>query len=462
MGSKLAILICLFLSSFAACAQGREIRSVEEALRLGDQAVLNGQDPAAEVFYRRASALAPKLAAPTVRLGEILYAQSRYREALETFERASLLRKDAGTKKFLEFAIQKMNVMKPLLDRIEKAAESGDAALLDRLHTEAAERMARGVAFMALVGPHLETLLKNDPGNVKILRSLAEGYYASSDPAKAFGYYKKLSRSSRPDTVFYKRLGDVAVNVGDYDEARLSYKKALRAAVLAHDANQIRELKKMIRALPVFSSQIEAMILSEDHGGAFRELRKYLARNPSHPWAVVQMGRIYEAMGRLGQAENLYLQAIRWRYEEPNAHYALGRFYLLKKKKFEKALEEFKLFRVTLSESADLVTDEDQRKKMDGYLRDATRSIATIYLEVLREPKMAEAELENLVKSDDADARDHYSLGVAYLRNRKKTSAYQAFKKAIDIDPKSEAAKDAEEVIGTLRAASRKGFEVEA
>jgi tetratricopeptide (TPR) repeat protein len=120
------------------------------------------------------------------------------------------------------------------------------------------------------------------------------------------------------------------------------------------------------------------------------------------------------------------------------------------------------LCRVTLNDRVVLATDESELKKMNESLRDATRSIGYIYLEVLRQPKMAEAEYASLVKNGNGDVRDYYNLGVAYLRNRKKTSAYQAFKKTVDLDPESEEGKDAQEAIEKMLAASREGFQVEA
>ncbi len=454
--------IYIFLLSFISCVEAREIRSAEEVMRLGDRSFLNERYAEAENFYVQASELHPKDAAPAVHLGELFYAQARFEEARQMFEKAVTLKKNPPTRKFLNAALPKINQSQELLQQIEKATREKNLPELDRLHAIAAERMAEVPSFMALLGPHLDYLSKRYPEDERILQTLAEGYFSSGNPAKAFGYYKKLIKKTRPDMELYKRFGDTAVNVGDYDEARLSYKKALREAVRHRDVPRIREYKKWTHKLPIFTRQIDAKIQAEDYEGAFRELRKCLTRNPTHSWAIVQMGRIYEEIGRLSQAQTLYQQAIRWHEEDPNAHYALGRFYLFKKKKFEKALEEFKLFRALLSDLGNPSDNPNDQKKLQEYARDATRSIASIYLTVLREPKMAVIELENLKKSGNFDAEDYYDLGVAYLQSNKKPSAYQDLKKAIEKDPKSEAAKNAESLIESLREVSREGFEVEA
>ena len=454
-------LFLFFLLSFSCEIEAREIRTASEALRLADTAFLNEQYEKSEDYYRRAIELAPKQAVLAIRLGQLFYTQSRYTEAEQIFEEADALKKDRLTQRFLTTVIQKMKEEKTLLEQIETALRNNETGILRGLHEQAARRLGRSPALMALVAPHWEYLLKTNPKNPAVLRSLAEGYFSSSDPAKAFIYYKKLTKESPPDPGLYRRFGDTAVNVGAYDEARLAYKKALRAAVRSRRADERLDLKKMIHALPAFSDRIDALIRDEEYAAAFRELRKCLARNPSHPWAVVQMGRIYEELGRLGQAERLYLKAIQWRYEDPSAHYALGRFYLYKKKKFEKALEEFKLFRVLLNENLTLTMDESLQKKLIEHWRDSTRSIAYLYLEILGQPKNAVTELQHLTQRGVAEAKDYYNLGVAYWRMQRRNDAYQALKKVIQIDPKSEVAKDAQQLIDSIRSISKEGFEVE-
>ena len=66
------------------------------------------------------------------------------------------------------------------------------------------------------------------------------------------------------------------------------------------------------------------------------------------------------------------------------------------KKESEKALDEFKMSRMLLDESIEWTENEAQRKKMSEYLRETTRSIAYVYLGILRQPKLAIAELKTL------------------------------------------------------------------
>ena len=462
MVSKFFAFFSLVSFLFVSDAGAREVRTAGEAFRLGETAFLNEQYDKSEAYYRRAMEIEPQLAAPVIRLGELYYAQNRYRDAGDMFELADLLKKDRFTKKFLAIAMQKMKDQSSLLERIENATKENNRGLLAELHAEAARRMGEPPTWMALVAPHLEYLSKADGKNPEVLRTLADGYFSSSDPVKAFVQYKKLLKQVPVDGVLLERYADTAVNVGAYDEARLSYKKAMRLAMRSGQVDKIRTLKKTIHSLPAFSDRIDAFVRSEDYLEAFRELRKYLVRNPTHPWAVVQMGRIYEELGHPAQAERLYQKAIQWRPEDPGAHYAMGRYHLYKKKQFEKALEEFQLFRTLLSENVGLTMDESMKKKLAEHLRDATRSIAYVNLEVLGHPKIAAAELEKITRSGTAEAKDYYDLGVAYWRMQKRSAAYQALQKVIQMDPKSEIAKDANQLIESIRLMSRQGFEVQA
>ena len=439
--------IFLFALIWVWPAQAREFKSFEEVMRLGDRAYLNDKYGRAEMYYARAILFKPDQAIPVLRLGVSYYAQGRYAECLAQFQKASKLKKDPSSKEFLKAAIEKITNAQDLLARLEKATVEKDLVLQIQLNQDAFKKMIEAPVFMQFVEPHLRFLLNMDPSNSDILNFLAEGHYSSSDPSKAFLYTKQLVKGSRADLNLYKRYGDTAVNVGAYDEARLAYKKALRQAVRQNDEKEMNELKKLIRALPVFSSQIEELIQSENYAAAFRQLRKRLVRNSSDSWAIVQMGRIYEEVNRSWLAGNLYRQAVQAHYEDPNVHYALGRFYLLKKKEFEKAMEEFRLFRELLLENKELVSGETSLKEIQKNADEVTRYIVYIYLEILKKPKLAEMEMEALVKNTNAEARDYYSLGVIYLRNEKQLSAYQAMKKVIALDPDSEWGREAKQIV---------------
>ena len=307
------VLLLIFFLGCAVSAQARQVRSADEALRLGDEAFLNGQYSKAEEYYRLIWRADPGQAVPIVRLGQLYYAQGHYALARRTFEAALALKKDPPLQKFLQSALQKMKSAGPLLEEIEKASEKKDDASLRRLHAEAARRMSGGSALMVLVAPHVEYLLAENPSDTRLLKFLADGYFMSGDSMRAFLYTKKLARRA-PQEALYRRLGDIAVNVGATDEARISYKQALREAVRQGRRQDTAELKKLVHALPAFSAKIDALIESEEYEAAFRQLRKCLVRNPSNSWALVKMGTIYERIGRLGQAESLYQKAVLWRY----------------------------------------------------------------------------------------------------------------------------------------------------
>ncbi len=462
-------MVIKFLAVFFLCALpmnpsafAREIKSAEEALRLGDTALMNGLHDKSEQYYLRAAELKPKDAAPVLRLASYSYEVMKFNDAKRLWDKAARLKRDKTTQKLLALLLKKISEAEPTLTALERAYSLGDTAKVWSLQKQAATLMSQEPVLMVLLAPHLKYLLAQEPQNLRILSALAEGYYLSSDPTHAYFYYKDLVTLAPPQLVLYERFAEVAVLVGAFDEARLAYKKALRQAVLAGDTDAIRRMLDVQKKLPTFSDKIDVLVENKSYSEAFKELRKCLSRNPSHPWAVLQMARLYQELGRLGQAEKLYRQALEWRPEDPSAHYTLAQFYLYQKKDFELALAEFKEARVLLAENRSLSSKPSDDKKWKEGIRGATRAIYGVYLEVLRKPRSAALEIEWLVKKEWAEAQDYYALGVAYTRLQKRSSAYQSFKKVIELDPKSEAAKDAEAIIETIRSESKKGFPLEA
>ncbi|MBI4353334.1 MAG: tetratricopeptide repeat protein, partial [Candidatus Omnitrophica bacterium] len=144
---------------------------------------------------------------------------------------------------------------------------------------------------------------------------------------------------------------------------------------------------------------------------------------------------------------------VEMRPEYPAGHYYLGRFYLLKKQKYEEAIEELKLFKYWIKEGISRVEEAKTKEAQHKNFINASRYIAYVYLEVLNKPAHAVRELEGLVHGMPVDDPEvYYDLGAAYLRDKKRISAYQAFQKALSMNPKEELKKKAEEAIEVIRA----------
>ena len=427
------------------------------ALRLGDAASFYKKADKAIEYFQFAAEQKPKEAEPHVRLGQQFYEMGRYEQAKAEFKRASNLKMAASTREFLKAALQEMDVYETLFKEIEKTKDPKKKLYL---HLKVGESMTKtGKFYMALAGPHFESVLETQADNVDLVRFLAEGYFNSSNSRKAEVYYKKLNQLAPRSVSFHERLAECSLSNGDTDTARKSYKRALREAI-REGALPVKkaEIKKLIQSLPERSDQTEFLIEEKRFDEALSILRQTLALNPGDVSTMTRMGRVVEEMGQEGQAERLYQEALRLQPENPAPHYYWARFLLLKKKKYEDAIDEFKFFQDCVSEQLYPLEDAKMIESEKKNLVETSRYIAYIYLEILQQPAEAIQELESLKPDEIKSADVFYDLGIAYLRAKKRSSAFTCFKKVIVLDPKSEQAKEAENAIDFIHKHSDDGM----
>ena len=425
--------VFLFLLFFCPQVHADADADFEEALRLGDEAAFYKKFDKGRDYFEFAAQKKPKEAEPHVRLGQLFYEMGRYAQAKEEFNRANGLKKGPSTKEFLKAALEEMNVYEGFLKEIEKTNDPQKRLLL---HLRVGESMMKtGKFYMTLAGPHFEWALDSEPANAELLRLLAEGYFNSSNPRKANLYYKKLIQLEPRSADFHERLAECSVSLGNYDEARKCYKRALRESLRESPAgNKATELKKLIQSLPRNDDTLPA-------------LRQRLALNPSDVSTITRMGHVYEQMGQDGQAEHLYQEALKMRPEDPAAHYYWAEFLLLKKKRYEDAIDEFKYFQDCVRERVTPLEDPRMIEEEKKELISTSLYIAQIYREVLQQYPEAIQEIESLKPDEIKNADVYFDLGVSYLRAKKRISAFSCFKKVIALDPKSERAKEAENAI---------------
>ncbi|MEI8345816.1 MAG: tetratricopeptide repeat protein, partial [Candidatus Omnitrophota bacterium] len=415
-----------------------------EAMRFADRfAALDKFDQAA-AYYQQAARLSPGRAEPEVRLGILEYGRGRYGRARDHFDRAVGLKTDGRTRPFLNTALDWMKHDADLLAQIERSSAAGaQSTELAELHRRAAEQLAQGKVYMGLLWPHLDYLARADTdGAVRYWRVLADGFFQSSDPIRALPYYRKVVAASKPSVPLYERLAECLVNTGFFDEAGVNYRKALREAVRRKQTSEIRRIHKLIGRLPRSSQLVLRLLEDEEYEAAYKELKRFTTLNPSDPWAMTMMGSVYEEIGYAWQAERLYRKAIKNFPEYPGAHYAMGRYYLLKKKDTQKALEELKRFKEALSEARAWIEPPNQIKVIEENNLQAVRHLVYIYAQVLKEPQKALAELEGYlqgcVENAPENAEIYFDLGCVYWELKKRTMAFQAFRKTIELKPDSD------------------------
>ncbi len=130
--------------------------------------------------------------------------------------------------------------------------------------------------------------------------------------------------------------------------------------------------------------------------------------------------------------------------KEASAHFFAGRNYFLKRE-YDKTVEELKRYKDIMKA---LPRMDEKTKKM--YINDLFY-LSEVYFTLKRYPE-ARYELEEIIRLSPKEPDAYYNLGVYYyIYERSRSKAYTNFKKAIDMDPSSEAAKNANYAIEFIR-----------
>ncbi|MBI3802227.1 MAG: tetratricopeptide repeat protein [Nitrospirae bacterium] len=179
--------------------------------------------------------------------------------------------------------------------------------------------------------------------------------------------------------------------------------------------------------------------LQEDYNEAIASFKKTLSIDPKFSDAHNYLGKTYEAQGKLDQAVSEYQEALKNpQYdtpEKPNLN--LGMVYI-KQGKYDQAIRSLQTaVRLTPPGSPALIA-VSQNELGKAYLQTGKfkESIAS-YQEAIR------------LVPNYLDA--HLNLASAYLKEGSKGLAAGAFKKVVDLSPKSPQAKEAQKFLDALR-----------
>ena len=440
-----------------------EAKNFEEALKLGDEAFYFKEYKDSEAYYKLALEKKPHEVSAIIRLGQFYYATGDYKKSREKFEEAHalyqspiarLFKKESLSKLYIDAALKQLADGWSTLQAIEEENKKAkpDILRLVSLHYKIVENRPREKSYLALVGPHLEFILEKDPENESLLKYLAAAYYFSSDPVQASVFFEKIVKIYPSDFVWRERLAESLIAASRFDQAKHEYKVAMRLAYAQNLRPKMKEILKLIEALPPSMDQALMHIKNKEYNKALTELKPRLARHPGDVAAIVALGSAYEGLNDNQKAERLYSRASQLDPNYPEIHFYLGRFYLLKKKKFEKAVTELKTYREKMVKVLSRIKDPAGQKEANKNLVQSTRYLAYIYGSILKEPEKSLWELKKAEQLDGENPEVLYDLGVAYLNTKKKMSAYQAFKKVMELaEPESEIYQAAENAVSYIR-----------
>ncbi len=211
----------------------------------------------------------------------------------------------------------------------------------------------------------------------------------------------------------------------------------------------------------------------KDYERAIVEFQRAIKTDPKNKNSYYALGIINDMMGKYADAEKNYKQAVDLDSEFSEAYNALGVVYYKQQrwkdaqKAFQKALENkvYSTPHVPYLNLGDMyMAQREYGKAVESY-RESKRLVnqdITVYklgtaLLAAGSVKEAISELQEGTTMSPKNAEMHQALGLAYLKDGNKRSALGEFRRVVEIAPKTDSARTAQDYITTIeRDAARK------
>ena len=407
------------------------------------------------VLFMTAKPLFAKPDDPDVQAALKNYRHNRYALALKYFKTAEKAHLDEKTAEFVRSSVGTMEELLSSFREIErdeallrrKGNDRAFASLVAEEHHRLGAALTKKKFYLILVEPHLKRAAILNPDDVQINFDLANTYYVGMQYQKAIDNYEKVIKLLPKDVAAYKLAGDAAVALGYFDRAKKFYSDVLKVnkkAVFRLEKEDVEKLEKVSRTLPETYKDISELLKAGNDQEAEVLLKKRLSLNPSDYIAITQLGNIYEERGDRKMALKLYKSAIKVAPDYPVAHLLLGRLHYLMRK-YDNAISELRIFK----EKMKLLPAMDKETR-DMYIN-SLYYLAEVYY-TLKRYNDYRTEIDEILALDPDEQDAHYALGIYYyVYEHSRSKAYNSFKKAIEIDPNTSAAKSAEGAIDFMR-----------
>lgn len=350
---------------------------------IGRVEAAQGNEQEAEFVYQKALILEPNNGTALAGMGELRLKQKRYAEAEAYYEQ---LQKHYPNDTWIKNSIEAARDA-PLLDRIEALEKKEQWAEAEHLYLE---------------------LIQKEPHNAD----------------------------------FYHRLGQIYVNLKQFDKAVDAYQEALTLKPEANYTRTALGITYLMRyestapsnaATTSYKLQDAAQysFLFNDLMEAEKLLQEAVKREPKNSEALVGLGRIEVVKGHKERAEEYYLQAIASTEKNDTALSYLGEL-LLKEKRYLEAMEVYCELLMREPETLWIQNAYDNAK--DGPYLDYAR-----WLEDWNEYDDAKDVYLQILMSSPNNIDRYLALGQAYVSLEEYDYAIATYLKGLEIDPESAA-----------------------
>jgi tetratricopeptide (TPR) repeat protein len=304
----------------------------------------------------------------------------------------------------------------------EDKAEADLKAAMDIAPRDAQAYLMLGeIRFSQKKYPESEALfeqaLQYDPNSLVAMRGLLNGYLLKKQSAQAMDRLNAQIAKNPRNSGFYDMLALLQVQNKKLDQATLSAQKAIE---LNPDDGE---------AVAIYA-QLQAA--RGQAPNALRAWEKWSQDHPGNAGALAILGSLEESAGDKKKAEDYYKKALQIKSDQPVAANNLAYMMLQNGENVDVALTLAQTARRLMPDSpnsADTLAWAYYYKGTYGYARDL---------------------LEEALKKNPNSTTMQYHLGMTYGKLMDRNNATIHLKKAISLEPNSQAAKDAQAALQKL------------
>lgn len=238
------------------------------------------------------------------------------------------------------------------------------------------------------------------------------------------------ARANPPDHVKLLKAGEEFVLRGEYEKALALFEEA-------------RELRESAR-IHVSIGETRELIGQDDK--AHESYDAAIELNPLYINAYLRSAALYQKQGNLDAALAAFKKVAEISPNNPSRHFSIGNI-LIQKGDMARAQEAFTLAVKQEAAMASEIAEELMKSGKDDMAEHFFRTSLVkqgnnihVYnrlgIALRRQGKWKEAvlEYEAAIKIDPRDAAIHFNLGKACMEGGQKERAYQAFRKALELD----------------------------
>jgi tetratricopeptide (TPR) repeat protein len=254
----------------------------------------------AEIYYKKALALDPKLASVWANLGAVYQAENKVAESKDAYEKAQAI--DPKNASYKQLA-------KGITDEQAQDAYSQAVAIQQKGKPEDSLDLYR------------KSLALQNKSEVRFDYGIA--LQSSGKLDDALSEYKKVAVADPKNADVLYAIGTVYQQKKDFKQAEASYKSALVIKPGYADAVKALSDLKLSQASGELDEAIKAYT-NKQYPVALTKLDATISRNPQEAMAYYYKGLIYDAQKKVAFAITNYRNATRYNPSFGDAYYALG------------------------------------------------------------------------------------------------------------------------------------------